>query len=173
MIDITVKVPEERVGEFYSMFGTWLSGSPPGLPTPGTKTVEGDRDALQPWSDADTELAAEVWGKLSAPAKRLFSTLIDNPGSRFNGETLGEMLELPNGKHSVAGLLGWPGATATRSTGNGCGLLTTPMGNWRTTGSPRRTRRCFVRFGIAKAKEMPIATCPLGEMVLSARRRGR
>ena len=109
MIDITVKVPEERVGEFYSMFGTWLSGSPPGLPTPGTKTVEGDRDALQPWSDADTELAAEVWGKLSAPAKRLFSTLIDNPGSRFDGETLGEMLELPNGKHSVAGLLGWPG----------------------------------------------------------------
>ena len=71
MIDVTVKVPEDRVGEFYSMFGTWLTGSLPVVTVPDTATIEDSREDLPPWSSSDDELAAVVWGKLSDPARRL------------------------------------------------------------------------------------------------------
>ncbi|WP_082909145.1 DUF6416 domain-containing protein [Mycolicibacterium iranicum] len=108
MIDVTVKVPEDRVPEFYTMYGNWLNGSPSG-PTPTvTKNSENPNDRPR-WTDADTALAAEVWNKLSATAKGLFSTLIDEPETRFSGEELAGMLNIPNGKHGVAGVLAWPG----------------------------------------------------------------
>lgn len=104
MIDVTVKVPVERVGEFYSMFGAWLS-SPPAVVEP-----EGaDGDAHAPWVAEDVETAAAVWRKLSETARTLFSTLIDNPGRKYSGDELSEMLRIPNGKHGVAGVLAWPG----------------------------------------------------------------
>lgn len=104
MIDITVKVPESRVAEFYSMFGGWLS-EPLAAVIP-----EGANDgAHAPWSEADGELAAAVWGKFSDTAKGLFSTFIDSPESRFSGDELSELLNIPNGKHGVAGVLAWPG----------------------------------------------------------------
>jgi hypothetical protein len=110
MIDVTVKVPEDRVAEFYSMFGSWLSGSFPPLPSsPGMGTADDSGDNHQPWSDSDFELAAKVWNKLSDPAKRLFSTLIDEPERRFRGDELAEMLDIPNGRHGVAGVLAWSG----------------------------------------------------------------
>jgi hypothetical protein len=108
MIDVTVKVPEDRVPEFYSMYGTWLNAPPQALPPSGTGTIEGTRDH-QPWSDSDTALAAAVWDKFSDTAKGLFSTLIDEPERRFSGDELSEMLGIPNGKHGVAGVLAWPG----------------------------------------------------------------
>lgn len=107
MIDITVKVPEDRVGEFYSMFGTWLSGPPQGAPPTGTGVVEGSRDG-EPWSESDVELAGAVWDKFSDTAQLLFSTLIDEPERRFSGDELSEMLAIPNGRHGVAGVLAWP-----------------------------------------------------------------
>jgi Family of unknown function (DUF6416) len=106
MIDVTVKVPEDRVADFYSMYGTWLN-APPLLPPPSAGTVD-DAGRFRSWSDSDTELAAAVWDKFSDTAKRMFSTLIDEPGRRFSGEELSVILGLPKGKHAVAGLLGWP-----------------------------------------------------------------
>lgn len=107
MIDVTVKVPEARVGEFYTWFGAWLSGPPEKASPPPRKDDSGDNH--QPWTDSDYELAAAVWGKLTDTAKRLFSTLIDEPERRFSGDELAEMLNIPNGRHGVAGVLAWPG----------------------------------------------------------------
>jgi hypothetical protein len=105
IIDVTVKVPEDRVGEFYSMFGAWLTGSQPVAPTLDTATSEG-RPA---WSSADADLAAVVWDKLSDTARRLFSTLIDSPDERFSGDELARILRIEKGRLAIAGLLTWPG----------------------------------------------------------------
>jgi hypothetical protein len=104
MIDVTVKVPEDRVPEFYSMFGTWLSTPP----VDASQEASGG-EPHAPWSEADGDLAALVWDKFSETAKSLFSTLIDSPETRFSGDELSEMLGIPNGKHGVAGVLAWPG----------------------------------------------------------------
>lgn len=109
MIDITVKVPEDRVGEFYSMFGTWLTGSLSFAPAPDTATADDSRQARLPWSSSDTELAGVFWDKLSDQARRLFSTLIDAPNERFSGDELSQMLGIEKGKLAIAGLLTWPG----------------------------------------------------------------
>jgi hypothetical protein len=108
MIDVTVKVPEERVAEFYQMYGTWLNGSVLVPISAATRNADGGGEHL-PWSETDGELAAEVWDKFSDAAKRLFSTLIDEPSRRFSGDELAEILDIPNGKHGVAGVLAWPG----------------------------------------------------------------
>jgi hypothetical protein len=108
MIDITVKVPEKRVGEFYSMFGTWLTDPPPVAPAPDSAAVEHSPEDLPHWSSSDTELAAAVWDKLSDPARRLFSTLIDAPDERFSGDELARILGIEKGRLAIAGLLTWP-----------------------------------------------------------------
>lgn len=107
MIDITVKVPEDRVPEFYSMYGTWLNNPAPAAPLVGMQPQD-DAEHL-PWTDADSALAVIVWDKLSDTAKGLFSTLIDNPEQRFSGDELSQMLGISKGKHGVAGVLAWPG----------------------------------------------------------------
>lgn len=112
MIDITVKVPEARVGEFYTWFGSWLSG-PPEKASPAPREDDSG-DNHQPWTDSDYELAAAVWRKLTDTAKRLFSTLIDEPERRFSGDELAEMLNIANGRHGVAGVLAWPGRHSFR-----------------------------------------------------------
>ncbi|MFE9207515.1 DUF6416 domain-containing protein [Micromonospora sp. NPDC007230] len=103
MLDITVKVPSERLADFYSMYGQWLATG--GTGGPGS---EGGKGAPEPWGSSDEELARKVWGKLSDSAKALFSILIDAPGREFSGDELAERLGM-SGKNAVAGLLGWPG----------------------------------------------------------------
>jgi hypothetical protein len=108
MIDVTVKVPEELVGELYAAVGRLLSGEP-------------DRVAVQPdgtsgvpargWGDTDDDLllAREVWGKLSSNASALFARLMVTPGQSVSGEDLAAELGIPNGKYGIAGVLAWPG----------------------------------------------------------------
>src|SRR5690349_9669330 len=107
-VDLTVPVPADRVAEFYTWFGSWLS-RPPGAP--GREIMEESATSEQvPWSkDHDVELAREVWSKFSPTAKSLFTTLMNEPGSKFSGDELAEMLGIANGKHGVAGVLAWPG----------------------------------------------------------------
>lgn len=100
MIDVTVKVPEDRVAEFYSMYGNWLAE--PGI-------SDGPQDELSDWKASDTAAAKAVWSKFSDTAKGLFTTLMDSPGSKFSGDELAAQLGIPNGKHGVAGVLAWPG----------------------------------------------------------------
>jgi hypothetical protein len=106
VIDVTVKVPEDRVGEFYEMVGRWL------------RSEELADDALGPpvtglkdWTDSqeDLALARVVWGKLSPRGKAIFSLLIDHPGEKVSAEELARACDIPNGRYGVAGALSWPG----------------------------------------------------------------
>ncbi|HEX7306166.1 DUF6416 domain-containing protein [Lentzea sp.] len=72
-------------------------------------STDGSPGQLAAWSSSDDELTEALWRKFSETAKALFSVLIDNPGTKFNGDELGRLLDLPAGKQSVAGVLGWPG----------------------------------------------------------------
>jgi hypothetical protein len=104
MIDVTVKVPEDRVAEFYTMYGQWLSGALSPAPEPTVEDAE-----VSEWSSGDVELAQELWNKFNDRAKALFTTLLENPGQRFTGQELAERLNIPNGSNGVAGVLAWPG----------------------------------------------------------------
>ena len=64
---------------------------------------------LPAWTAADGARARQVWSKLSQPAKRLVSILIDTPDDKFGGDELAERAGIPNGKQGVAGAFGWPG----------------------------------------------------------------
>jgi len=104
MFETTVPVPEDRISEFYVMFGHWLAGTE-------MEPFDVAKPELQAWTNnkEDEELAKVVWTKLSDRAKSLFSTLMDAPEKKFSGEDLAEALDIPNGKYGTAGVLAWPG----------------------------------------------------------------
>ncbi|MGC4874976.1 DUF6416 domain-containing protein [Micromonospora sp. DT43] len=103
MLDVTVKVPADRLADFYAMHSRWLAEE-----VSGGSAAKGGKEGLEPWGPSDAELAKKVWGKFSDSAKALFSILIDSPGREFGGDELAELLDM-SGKNAVAGLLGWPG----------------------------------------------------------------
>src|SRR5262245_2559581 len=110
MVNVPVMVPEERLSDFYAMYAAWLSGSASANPEAQRSPSEAAGQAdLPPWTAEDGDLARQVWSKLSQPAKRLFSTLIDSPGEHLSGDDLAERAEIPNGRQGVAGALSWPG----------------------------------------------------------------
>jgi hypothetical protein len=101
MQEIKVLVPETRVPDFYKWFGAWLDGTEQQGPVDTGKSH---------WSSPDdTELAAQLWEKLSGNAKALFGYLMDRPDERFTGDELADTLGIPNGRYGVAGVLAWPG----------------------------------------------------------------
>ena len=108
MIEVTVKIPEERLGEFYELVGSWLSMS--------QRRVESDvvapaDSSVKEWANADDDvpLARTVWERFSPHAKGLFSLLMDRPGQKMSGDDLASTLAIPNGKYGIAGVLAWPG----------------------------------------------------------------
>ena len=114
---ITVAVPEERVPEFYSWFASFLAAEP-GAPPWGGRRGRGRGPGgphghrfgeAAPWSAADADSAAWLYGKLAPPARALFDLLIDAPGERLAGNDLAARLGLEKGAHGVAGILAWPG----------------------------------------------------------------
>ncbi|UQU62534.1 DUF6416 domain-containing protein [Couchioplanes caeruleus] len=100
MINVTVSVPEDRVPEFYSMFGRWLAEAP--------DAIAGQEIEQKEWGSEDVELAKAVWKKFSPTAKALFKTLMSRPDDQFDGDELATMLNLDKGKHGIAGVLAWP-----------------------------------------------------------------
>ena len=114
---ITVAVPEERVPEFYVWFASFLSAEPGSPPWgPGRRGRGGPRGGPHhghgepaPWSAADGDEAAWLYGRLAPPARALFDALIDAPGERRPGNELAARLGLEKGAHGVAGILAWPG----------------------------------------------------------------
>lgn len=105
MIDVTVKIPEDRVGEFYELVGRWLSGEQTG----GSDASEASVATQWTNSDEDVALARVMWGKFSPRAKALFALLMEHPGHRITGEDIATTLDIPNGMYGVAGVLAWPG----------------------------------------------------------------
>ncbi len=109
MQEITVKVPENRVPEFYEFFGKWLGGRLIVEPSDGEQGSKSVNEPPQPWQPSDGELASHVWDKLSDRAKGLFSLLADSPNAKFSAIALADQLEIPNGRFGLAGTLAWPG----------------------------------------------------------------
>ena len=107
MIDITVKIPEDRVGEFYELVGRWLAGAP----LTATDAPDEAHSPAVAWTNnqEDLVLAKVVWEKFSPRAKAMFSMLMDAPGQKFSAVQLAEALDIPNGMYGVAGVLAWPG----------------------------------------------------------------
>jgi hypothetical protein len=104
LIDVTVKIPEERVGDFYELIGRWLSEEQ--LADEVTDTSAGPRS----WTDSNEDLAVAraVWEKFSPRAKAVFSLLMDQPGDRVSAKYLASTLDIPHGTSGVAGVLAWP-----------------------------------------------------------------
>jgi hypothetical protein len=115
MVDITVPVPDERIPEFYTFFGLWLREglSLPAEPSEASPSGSQASEATptnREWGASDDDLADAVWlwSKCSAPARRFFSLLIDNPGTKFTGGQIAEACSISNGAHGVAGVLAHP-----------------------------------------------------------------
>jgi Family of unknown function (DUF6416) len=104
MIDVTVKIPEERVGDFYELVGRWLSEE--SVADEVTDTSAGPKSWTN--SNDDLVLARSVWEKFSARAKAVFSLLMDQPGDKVSSKYLASTLDIPNGTSGVAGVLAWP-----------------------------------------------------------------
>lgn len=104
LVELTVKVPAERVAEFYTLVGQWLSGE--ALPTGEQAT----HFAVSPWGTAHTDkkIALQVLSRLSAPAKRMFEVLASEPGKPVAAEELARRADIPNGRYGIAGALAWP-----------------------------------------------------------------
>ncbi len=104
LVDVIVKIPEERVSDFYGLVGRWLSGER--LEDEVTDTPAGPKN----WTNShhDLALARSVWQKFSPHAKALFSQLMNQPGHRLPAEDLAGSLGIPNGKSGLAGVLAWP-----------------------------------------------------------------
>lgn len=100
--DVQVKVPGDRLAEFYEWFGRWLAGS--SLPAQQEPAPAG------PWEPmADLELASKAWRHFPTRAKAVLSTLIDHPDERYTGAELARMHDIPNGHYGLAGVWAWPG----------------------------------------------------------------
>jgi hypothetical protein len=108
MVDVTVKVPEELVGDVYAAVGRLLSGT---QDREALQVATDETASLKPWGNTAGDIAAarEVWGKLSPNAVALFSSLMDHPGESISGEDLAAQVSIPNGKYGIAGVLAWPG----------------------------------------------------------------
>ena len=111
MVDVSVKVPVSRVGEFYEMFGRWLRNSDAAT----ASASESPTQDQVPWDPAvDLELATAAWAKFPERARAVFGTLLENPGRYFTGDELAELHDIPNGRSGVAGVLAHPGRQLKR-----------------------------------------------------------
>jgi hypothetical protein len=115
MADLTVPVPDERIPEFYTFFGLWLSNTL-SLPAATSAGSAGALESSPPaeyreWGDTNEDLADAValWRKFSLNARKMFGLLIDNPGRKYTGGQIADECGIPNGAHGVAGVLAWPG----------------------------------------------------------------
>lgn len=107
MVDVTVKIPEDRLPAFYEWLGRWLAGRIEAIPVVPQTDVESEA-ALKPWNPEDVELARKVWHKLSDPAKRMFEVLMAQPAQPVSAEELAAGAQLRD-HFAVAGTLAWPG----------------------------------------------------------------
>ena len=104
LVEVNVKIPASRIGDFYSVLGQWMDGPP-------LARGESRRGGhVQRWGGGRTDMkfAYHVLRKLSPPAKRLFGILISNPGVRYGAAQLAELASIENGRYGIAGVLAWP-----------------------------------------------------------------
>lgn len=115
MVQITVPVPDDRLGEFYLFFSKWLEGAVQLAEEAGSMTTDEATSAPAPphvpWGDTEQDIAdaAALWAKYSSSARSMFNLLMDNPGKKFTGGEIADHLGVAHGARGVAGVLAWPG----------------------------------------------------------------
>jgi hypothetical protein len=97
MTEVTVKVPEERVAEFYVAHGQWLEKI-------SCETAGHAR--RQEWTTKDGQLARDVWSKLPVNSARFLEEVID--AGEIEGAALVRRMGL-NDVVQLVGLHGWVG----------------------------------------------------------------
>ena len=103
MIDVTVKVEEERLADFYAMYADWLRLAPGNEP--------GGDGKLSDWGPDDRQEASYVWSNMHPRAKKLFEILLSASGS-VAGSELARALG-PNAREdTVFGTFGPPAKLA-------------------------------------------------------------
>lgn len=104
--DVSVKVPTDRLAEFYEWFGRWMrEPDDRGGAAPAARAVE----PLSWDPENDRDLAVTAWQSFPQRARLVLGTLIDHPDRRYSGDELAALHEIPHGKYGVAGSLAWPG----------------------------------------------------------------
>lgn len=98
LVEVTVKVPEEKVGDFYLMHGQWLQS------LGRVEVPEGRKE----WASEDADLADEVREALPANSAALLDLLLAR-GSLTTEEVARELgLDVSQ----VTGVAGWVGRIA-------------------------------------------------------------
>lgn len=97
MEDVSVKVPSERLADFYAMYAKWLEAEP----TPAVADGE-----TKPWDLDDLDKARYVWSKMSTKAKELYQLLFEAP--EVTSDELAKALGPNAGADTVAGTFAWP-----------------------------------------------------------------
>jgi hypothetical protein len=95
MTEITVTVPDDKVGEFYVVYGQWL------------QSVAGQNGkAAIHWSAADINLAVQVWKKLPANSRQVIAILVGV--EELDAASLAEDIGLKD-VSQLTGVNGWIG----------------------------------------------------------------
>jgi uncharacterized protein DUF6416 len=108
MARVTFEVPDKLLGEFYTAVGVVLKRGQDRVDAPPA-----EEQKLRDWvpTSGDYLYAEErqaVWRRFSPRAQALFSLLIDTAGEIMTGDEIAQRLDIPNGKHGVAGIVAWP-----------------------------------------------------------------
>ncbi len=101
LVEVTVKVPEDRLGEFYLMHGQWLGALDP---------KEGAPERVE-WRSEDNEPAGAMWTDLPPNSATLLELLVAE--GEMDGESIVQRLGL-NDVSQVTGVAGWVGRVAKR-----------------------------------------------------------
>lgn len=97
LVDVTVKVQEHRLAEFYAMYGQWFAAGSTKSPEAGIR---------REWTDDDGELARSAWERFPAKPRLLLELLLAD-GELDSGEIV-RRLGLRD-TSQVTGLAGWVG----------------------------------------------------------------
>jgi hypothetical protein len=68
MIDVTVKVDEGRLADFYAMYAEWLKS--------GSEEAQANEGTLADWEPGDVREASYVWRNMHPRARTLFEILL-------------------------------------------------------------------------------------------------
>ena len=97
MVEVAVKVPEERVAEFYSMFGEWLQSQSSAIRRP------------EPWGPSDREAAKTVLAGVPANSARMLEVL--SSGEELDSSEVVQRAGF-NDAGQLPGISGWVGRIA-------------------------------------------------------------
>jgi hypothetical protein len=114
LVDVTVKVQEDRLAEFYAMYGEWFAaGSTTGPP----------RRVRQEWAAGDSALARSAWERFPNKPRDLLELLLAE--SELDSEAIVSRLGLKESSQ-VTGLAGWV-ARVCNEFGRGTPVKTRPI----------------------------------------------